>query len=252
MKPSRLLMFSLLFSAASLVSLAAPSEADKQIKQTAEMTYNFRTVLQDQVKVEVENGVVDLTGTVPEESLKTLAENTVRSISGVSDVHNHIAVEPPPPEHSDAWIALKVRTTLLVRANVSFAETTVEVKDGVVTLAGTAESVAQKELTESYARDVEGVKSIVNRMIVREMPADKKRTMGEVVDDASITARVKYELLTHRSTSALATNITTKDGVVTIVGEAKNEAEKTLVTRLAKAVKGVQSVVNEMTIKPQP
>lgn len=249
MKTSRLLMLSLFFSAASAVAMAAPSQADQQIKKATEMTYNYRTVLQDQVKVEVENGVVELTGTVPEESLKTLAEDTARSISGVTEVNNRIKVDPPPPEHSDAWIALKVRTSLLVHGNVSLAETDVAVKDGVVTLSGVADSVAQKELTESYARSIEGVDSIINRIVVREMPAEKKRTMGEIIDDASITARVKYELLAHRSTSALSTNVTTKDGLVTIEGEAENAAEKALVTRLAEAVDGVKSVNNKMTIK---
>ena len=50
--------------------------------------------------------------------------------------------------------------------------------------------------------------------------------MGEKIDDASITAQVKSSLLSHRSTSAIKTKVQTTDGVVTVSGIAKNEAEK--------------------------
>jgi hypothetical protein len=43
-------------------------------------------------------------------------------------------------------------------------------------------------------------------------------TTGEKIDDASITAQVKMSLLSHRSTSALKTKVTTNDGIVTVSG----------------------------------
>jgi osmotically-inducible protein OsmY len=73
-------------------------------------------------------------------------------------------------------------------------------------------------------------------------------TTGEKIDDASITAQVKGSLLSHRSTSMLSTKVSTTDGVVTVSGMAKNEAEKALVTKLATDINGVQSVVNNMTV----
>ena len=68
------------------------------------------------------------------------------------------------------------------------------------------------------------------------------------MDDASITAEVKYELLTHHSTSAMKTKVTTREGVVTISGEAGSAAERDLVTKLAQDIRGVQSVNNLMTV----
>jgi osmotically-inducible protein OsmY len=76
-----------------------------------------------------------------------------------------------------------------------------------------------------------------------------KLTIGDKIDDASITSQVKYALLTHKSTSALSTKVKTVDGVVHITGEAKTDAEKSLVTKLAKDVRGVNSVANNMTVK---
>lgn len=55
---------------------------------------------------------------------------------------------------------------------------------------------------------------------------------GILIDDVSITPRVKYALLTHRSTSAVKTTVTTKEGIVVVTGEAASDAEKALVTKL--------------------
>ena len=46
----------------------------------------------------------------------------------------------------------------------------------------------------------------------------------------------------------MRTTVSTTDGVVTLSGLAKNEAEKSLVTKLAADINGVTSVINNMTI----
>jgi osmotically-inducible protein OsmY len=56
-------------------------------------------------------------------------------------------------------------------------------------------------------------------------------------------------LLYHRSTSAINTKVTTKDGVVTLHGKTRNTAEMDLATKLASDVKGVKSVVNRMIVE---
>ncbi len=103
----------------------------------------------------------------------------------------------------------KVKTTLLFHRSVSGCKTEVNVKDGIVTLQGEATSQAQKDLTTEYAKDVEGVKDVKNEMTVAKT-SKKTRTVGEKIDDASITAQVKMTLLYHRSTSALNTKVETK------------------------------------------
>ena len=81
-----------------------------------------------------------------------------------------------------------------------------------------------------------------------QTPAAPEATIGDKIDDASITAQVKSSLLSHRSTSSLHTTVSTTDGVVTVTGIAKNNAEKSLVTKLATDINGVTSVINNMTI----
>jgi osmotically-inducible protein OsmY len=232
---------------ASPLALLASSDTDRKIEDAATASYNYRTVLADHVTVRARDGVVTLTGVVEDKDDKNLAEDTVENLPGVLSVTDEITIQPTYPQHSDAWIALKIRGVLLVRANVSAADTKVAVQDGVVTLGGTAVNSAQKELTEIYAKEIDGVKSVKNDLVVSDQPPAE--TLGDKIDDASITSQVRFALLSHQATSVLKTKVSTTDGIVAISGEASSEAEKSLVTKLAEDVRGTKSVSNEMTVK---
>lgn len=232
---------------------AQASDTDNRIESSAAASYTFKTTLKDDsIKTESTDGVVTLTGTVAEASHKSLAGDTVSSLPGVKSVDNQLVVAgDQPPEHSDTWISMKVKTALLFHRNVSGIGTDVKVKDGVVILTGEASSLAQKELTTEYAKDIDHVKAVVNDMTIAptpSTPSTPNATIGDKIDDASITAEVKSSLTSHQSTSALNTTVSTTDGVVTLGGVAKNEAEKSLVTKLATDIQGVNSVINNMTI----
>ena len=236
----------------ALLMISVPANASKMddgIKSSAQKSYVFKTYLKnDDIKIQSKDGAVTLTGTVSEESHKSLAQETVASLPGVKSVDNRLEVKgTPPAKNSDAWISTKVKTMLLFHRNVS-AMTEVNTKDGIVTLQGEATSQAQKDLTTEYAKDVEGVKDVKNEMTVSKT-SKKKQTVGEKIDDASITAQVKMTLLYHRSTSALNTSVTTKKGVVRLAGKAKNAAEKDLAAKYANDVNGVKGVKNRMTIE---
>ncbi len=238
----------LLLLLASPVALFASSETDRKIEEAAKASYNYRTVLEDHVKVKANDGIVTLTGTVQDKDDKALAADTVENLPGVMGVKNEIKIKSSYPEHSDSWIALKIRSRLLVKGNVSASATKVAVQDGVVTLTGTADNAAQKELTEVYAKEIDHVKSVKNDIVVKDKPS-MGETVGEKIDDASITTQVKFALVSHKATSALKTKVTTTDGVIVITGEASSDAEKSLVTKLAQDVRGVKSVTNAMTVK---
>jgi len=204
--------------------LFANTATDRQIEDAAKQSYNYRAVLNGKVSASSSDGVVTLTGTVQERDQKTLAEDTVSNLPGVVSVVDKIKVESEPSEHSDAWIAMKIRGELLVHANVSATATKVDVSNGVVLLTGTVDNSAQKDLTEAYVKGIEGVRSITNDLVVKDSPAEATSTTGEKMDDASITSQVKYQLLTHSSTSAIKTKVTTTDGVVMISGDASSDA----------------------------
>jgi osmotically-inducible protein OsmY len=240
-------------TSAALVIMAtlpmAASDVDSRIESSARASYNFMTYLRaDHIKVSSNGGQVTLTGEVAQEFHRSLAEDTVSGLPGVKAVNNQLTITgEQPADHSDGWISMKVMTALTFHKNVSASDTTVRTKNGIVTLTGKADSTAQKELTSEYAKDVEGVTEVRNELVVNSRPTP--RTMGEKVDDASITAQVKTTLLFHKSTHVLATKVATKDGVVTLHGEAKSAAERDLVTKLAEDVKGVKQVHNRMNVQ---
>lgn len=243
---------------ATVPVLAAASEADDSIESSAKSSYVFKNFLQnDDVTVKSMDGAVTLTGTVNEDTHKSLAQETVANLPGVKSVDNQLEVKGESAlENSDTWITTKVKTTLFFHRNVS-GMTEVNTKDGIVTLQGDATSQAQKDLTTELVKDVVGVVEVQNDMKVPEasMKTDESKiseTMGDVgeaVDDASVTALAKMTLLYHRSTSALDTKVVTTNGQVTLEGKAGNAAEKDLATKYVQEVHGVKSVVNNMTVE---
>lgn len=74
-------------------------------------------------------------------------------------------------------------------------------------------------------------------------------TMGEKIDDAVITTSVNASFAKDADLSAIKINVDTKDGVVTLNGPAPTAAAKDKATDLAKQVKGVSSVNNQLVVK---
>ena len=253
---------SLIVAMASLFLCNAPlfaSETDDRIESSAQQSYVFKTYLKDDnIKVESKDGAATLTGTVSGEAHKSLAQETVASLPGVTSVDNKLEDDGEVPAvYTDAWLVAKVKATFLFHRNLSASETEVIADNGTVTLRGEASSRAQKDLATEYAKDVEGVKAVQNEMTVAAAAIEpgtksmgqKIDAMGEAIDDASITALVKTSLLYHRSTSGFKTSVKTKDGVVTLDGKAKNAAEKDLATKFVSDVRGVKGVTNNMTVE---
>jgi osmotically-inducible protein OsmY len=67
--------------------------------------------------------------------------------------------------------------------------------------------------------------------------------------DSWIRAKVKSALLFRRHVNAIGTTVHVKDGVVTILGAAKDSAEKSLITRLVTDIKGVTKMINDLAVR---
>jgi osmotically-inducible protein OsmY len=66
--------------------------------------------------------------------------------------------------------------------------------------------------------------------------------------DSWITTKVKTTLAGHRSVSAINTHVETNDGVVTLTGTARSDAERELAERYARDIEGVKDVRNEIKV----
>ena len=71
---------------------------------------------------------------------------------------------------------------------------------------------------------------------------------GEALDDGSVTAKVKARLIADPEVSALAIDVDTKDGVVTLSGTAATQALKDEAEKLTAGTEGVKQVVNNIRV----
>jgi osmotically-inducible protein OsmY len=72
--------------------------------------------------------------------------------------------------------------------------------------------------------------------------------MAEKLDDATITAEVNAGLAKDATLSALKINVDTRDGRVTLKGPAPSADARARATEIAKSVKGVSAVDNQLTV----
>ena len=83
----------------------------------------------------------------------------------------------------------------------------------------------------------------------KDAAKDAGNAVAAAADSASITAAVNAGLIKDTELSAIKIDVDTKDGVVTLSGEAPNQAAKDRAGDIAKAVQGVSSVSNNLTVK---
>ena len=77
-----------------------------------------------------------------------------------------------------------------------------------------------------------------------------QETVGAYIDDAAITSGIKLRLADSKEVSATSISVETLKGVVLLSGFAKTSSEKAAAEKLAREVKGVRSVKNEIAVQP--
>jgi hyperosmotically inducible protein len=82
----------------------------------------------------------------------------------------------------------------------------------------------------------------------RVRPADTLPTMGQTLDDTTITASVKTKLTLDKVSHVTAINVDTQGGVVTLSGKVDDGATKERAIQVARSVSGVRDVVDNLTV----
>lgn len=80
-------------------------------------------------------------------------------------------------------------------------------------------------------------------------PTSQKQGTGEYVDDAVITTKVKAAIFNEPTLKSAEINVETFKGVVQLSGFVNSQADITKAVSLARSVKGVVSVKNDMRLK---
>ncbi len=76
-----------------------------------------------------------------------------------------------------------------------------------------------------------------------------QETVGQYVDDVSLTTRVKAKFAADPAVSAMAIQVETLKGVVQLSGFAKNQEEREVAERLARETSGVRAVRNDIVVR---
>ena len=89
--------------------------------------------------------------------------------------------------------------------------------------------------------------------VVLSMPliAGCGKTVGQTIDDATITTRVKSAMLNDPAVGGTRIDVDTFKGVVTLSGRVKSQAEKDQAIALARRVNGVTEVKDAMQVLPE-
>jgi len=241
-------LFCLFFAASIIFSFKCAgicaSEEDQKIINAVKNSYTFKTYLQDEdINIVSKDGIVTLSGSVQDKYHKMLARDTAENLPGVKSVNDQLQIkEQGQGQYSDAWLSMKVKSALLFHFNeVPIVQ--VYVKDGIVTLQGEVANENQKKLAEGYAKDIEGVKGLVNEL---KVVGDHEK-QNTNIDDASITAQAKFLLLFRYPVSAFKVDVKTQDGVVTLSGNIENPNEKKPINEMVAGIKGVKKVIDNTT-----
>jgi osmotically-inducible protein OsmY len=76
------------------------------------------------------------------------------------------------------------------------------------------------------------------------------KTVGETIDDATITTRVKTAFVNDPAVGAMRIDVDTFKGVVTLSGRVKSKDEEAKAIALARTIKGVTDVRSTLQIQP--
>ena len=149
--------------------------SDAWLREKVKATLLFRrNVSAYTTEVDVKGGIVTLRGDAASQAQKELTAEYAKDVEGVKEVKNEMTVSKTAEmtmarvvaKIDDASITAQIKMTLLFHRSTSALSTKVETKDSAVTMYGKASNAAEKELVTKLVNDINGVKSVNNRMTI--------------------------------------------------------------------------------------
>jgi hyperosmotically inducible protein len=145
----------------------------------------------------------------------------------------------------DAAITAKVKTRLATDPTAKAYQIDVDTSEGVVQLNGFVDSQDAKRAAERVAKGVDGVKSVRNNLEMKQ----GDRSLGEAVNDNTLTARVKAALAADATTKAYQIKVDVNEGRVALGGFVDTEESKNNASRIVRGVDGVKNVENNLQVQ---
>jgi len=151
---------------------------------------------------------------------------------------------PEGTQHVDSGITSVIQSSLETNDKVKARQVGVETRESVVYLTGVVDTEEARREAGRVAWRTEGVDGVVNDLTVGE------RTIGSWVDDVMISSKVKSKLIADTSIRASDIDVSSSQGVVTLIGRVASQTIKSDADRIAHGTKGVKGVNNELLVGP--
>lgn len=193
------------------------------------------------IGVEVDDGVVTLTGTVNNHATKFAAERAAQRVVGVKAVANDIGVKSPDDlTITDTDVASAAAYALKSASEVTHKQIKITVRDGWVTLEANVDSHLQKDAAEAAVLKVMGVRGVTNLITVGATPK---------VSAPAIKASIKEALKRSAEVDAERIKVDVRDGRVILAGRVRASFEWEEAEKAARAIAGVSEVENQITVE---
>jgi osmotically-inducible protein OsmY len=217
-------------------------KSDAQIQQDVirELKWDSR-VEETDVGVEVDDGVVTLTGSVSSYAKRMAAEEAAHRVAGVLDVANDIQVRiAGVGTRNDTEIAQAIRLALEWDAHIPGERIQTTVSAGWVALDGSVDFWNQRRETERLVLRQSGVRGVTNKILIK----------GPLVDPAAIRESIEQALERRAEREARDIHVEVHDGTVTLTGTVQSWREKRAAIGAISHAPGVRHVEDHLKISP--
>ena len=191
-----------------------------------------------EIGVQVDDGVVTLTGAVDVYSKKLAAERAARRVDGVRAVANDLSVKSLRT-HNDTDIAKAAANALEANTIVPGGAVDVTVNNGKINLSGTVGWDFQRIAAADAVRRLPGVRDVVNAIAIRQPN----------VSAVEIKNGIERALVRAAEVDATRIQVHADGGHVRLAGIARTWAEKQAASLAAWNAKGVTAVTNEIKVR---
>ena len=194
------------------------------------------------IHVDVQDGTVQLKGTVPHFTAKLTAERDTMWVAGVNNVENYLEIEFPPrvPVPADDEITENVAEMLFLDNRITSNDITIETVTGMVSLSGTVSSYWEKYAAQQIAGNVIGVVDVNNKLTVNLL---------QVIVDSEVEIGIKNAFRRNMLIDENRIHVSVTNGIARLTGNVANYLIKKEALEIIIHTKGVIDVIDEITIR---
>jgi osmotically-inducible protein OsmY len=214
---------------------------DKDLKQHVEKALEWEpSIDQSDIGTSVDEGIVTLRGNVRSYSEKSMAERVALRVYGVKGIANDLHVRlASSAERTDTDLAQAAAGALSWNTSVPAGKVTVSASKGFITLKGAVDWQYQKDAAARIARDLMGVKGVLNEIAVTPR-----------VNATDVRDKIEAAFTRSAEIDARRINVTALDGKVILSGNVRSWGERREAERAAWAAPGVTQVDDRLFVTP--